>query len=444
MINRILTLFADSKDLITKRMKNDDTYMEIAYIDSLCDESKISEGIFVPFSRNKKPFHDIVQFSSEFKPVHEMTEWSSSLLRGYVLIYIHSKYYSYDASRIIRVESQNTQVESSIQGPQIALTEDLKDGLNLIRNRYPEPSLSVEERTIGTVTKTRIALLFDSRRVNSKVLANVRSKLLEVNMETLHSAGELVKYLSGNRKHLFPTMLITERPDRISNNLAKGKIVLLIHGSMFGIILPVTFFDFMSSMDDRYESYWMSHALMIMRYISVFLTITLPALYIAIVSYNPELFRVQLAFSIAGSRSAVPYPSFVEVLVMLFMIEMLVEASVRLPRYIGSTGTTVGGLILGQAAQQAGLVSSIMIIVTSVVAITNFVIPNNAMSIAIRFMKYPLIVLAIFYGITGVVIGMFSYCVYLGSLRSFGVPYFRLPGKLIPSEEGDLGQVSSS
>lgn len=444
MINRILTLFADSKDLITKRLKNDDTYMEIAYIDSLCDESKISEAIFVPFSRNTKPFYEIVRFSSEFKPVHELTEWSSSLLRGYVLLHLHGQYFSYDASRNIRIENQTTQVESSIQGPQIALTEDLKDGLNLIRNRYPEPSLAVEERTIGTVSKTRVAMLFDSRKVDSKVLKNVRGKLLEMNMEMLHSAGEMVKYLSGNRKHLFPTVLITERPDRISNNLAKGKIIMLMHGSMFAIILPVNFFDFMNAMDDQYEGYWMSHTLLIMRYISVFLTITLPALYISIVSYNPELFRVQLAFSIAGSRSAVPYPSFIEVLLMLFMIEMLVEASVRLPRYIGSTGTTVGGLILGQAAQQAGLVSSIMIIVTSVVAISNFVIPNNAMSFAIRFLKYPLIVMAIFYGITGVAIGMFTYCVYLGSLRSFGVPYFRLSGKLIRSEEGDLGQVSSS
>ncbi len=320
----------------------------------------------------------------------------------------------------------------------------MKDGLNLIRNRYPEPSLAVEERTLGTVSKTRIAILFDNRKVNSKVLKNVQKKLLEINSDMLHSAGEVVRELVGNRKQLFPTTLISERPDRISNSIAQGKIVILMHGSMFGIILPVTFFDLMNSMDDQYEGFWMSRTLLIMRYFSVLLTVTLPAMYISIVSYNPELFRVQLAFSIAGSRSAVPYPSFIEVLVMLFMIEMLVEASVRLPRYIGSTGTTVGGLILGQAAQQAGLVSSIMIIVTSVVAITNFVIPNNAMAFAIRFLKYPLILLAVFYGITGVCIGMFIYFVYLSSIRSFGVPYFRLHGKLTRSAEGDLGQVSST
>ncbi|MBJ6362019.1 spore germination protein [Paenibacillus sp. GCM10012307] len=444
MINRILTMFADSKDLITKRMKNDDISIEVAYIDSLCDESKISEAIFVPFSRNFKPFEEIVEFSSEFKPIHEMTEWASSLLRGYVLIYINSKYYSYDASRNIRIENQNTQVESSIQGPQIALTEDLKDGLNLIRNRYPEPNLAVEERTLGVSSKTRIAILFDNRRVNDKVLKNVKKKILEINADMLHSAGEIVRELGGNRKQLFPTTLITERPDRISNSIAQGKVIILIHGSMFGIILPITFYDLMNTMDDQYESFWMSRTLMVMRYISVLMTVTLPAMYISIVSYNPELFRVQLAFSIAGSRSAVPYPSFIEVLVMLFMIEMLVEASVRLPRYIGSTGTTVGGLILGQAAQQAGLVSSIMIIVTSVVAISNFVIPNNSLAFAIRFLKYPLIFLAVFYGITGVCIGMFCYLVYLSSIRSFGVPYFRIHRKPARNAEGDLGQVSSS
>ncbi|MFC0273977.1 spore germination protein [Metabacillus herbersteinensis] len=171
------------------------------------------------------------------------------------------------------------------------------------------------------------------------------------------------------------------------------------------------------------------------------LTITLPALYIAIVSYNPVIFRIQLTTSIAGSRAAVPYPSFIEVFIMLFLIEALVEASIRLPKSIGPTATTVGGLILGQAAQQAGLIGSIMIIITSTVAISNFVIPINAMSFAIRVVKYPLIILAIFFGITGVISGVYCFLLYLANMRSFGEPYLRIfIGEDSPSgyKKGDI------
>jgi Bacillus/Clostridium GerA spore germination protein. len=130
-----------------------------------------------------------------------------------------------------------------------------------------------------------------------------------------------------------------------------------------------------------------------------------------------------LAFSIDGSRAAVPYPSFVEVFIMLFMIEALIEASIRLPRFVGSTAATVGGLILGQAAQQAGLVSSIMIIVTSVVAISNFVIPNSSFSYSIRALKYVFVLVATFYGMVGIIVTLFLIVVYLCHLRSFGQPY---------------------
>jgi spore germination protein len=221
-------------------------------------------------------------------------------------------------------------------------------------------------------------------------------------------------------------MTVTERPDRAAFNLAQGKFVLVLDGTPFVLIAPAVFYDFVSAMDDVYQSFVVSRALVILRYIGIFVTMMLPALYVAVVSYNPEVFRVQFALSLAGSRAAVPYPSFIEVFIMLFLIEALLEASLRLPRYIGSTATTVGGLILGQAAQQAGLVSSVMIIVTSAVAISNFLIPITAMSFALRIAKYPLIVLAIMFGLAGIVTGMMAICVYACSLKSFGVPYFRM------------------
>lgn len=440
MIERIKLLFADAVDVKTALLESGEISIEIAYLSSLCKEDKISSFITVPFTKAEIPFAKHLETNPEYEKVKDPAKWQDMLLRGYVLIQADSVVYAFLASDVISSDGSQTQVESAIQGPQLALSEDLNKSLNLIRSMYPSPELCVEQYTVGYESRTPLYVLFDQRHVDAMVLDNVRSKLSSISADIVHAAGELEKLLIGKRRHLFPTVLITERPDRISRSIGKGKVVVLIKGSMFALIMPASFFEFMHAIEDNYEAYWMTRFLIFLRFASIVLTITLPALYIAVVSYNPELFRVQLAFSIAASRSGVPYPSFIEVFIMLFMIETLIEASIRLPRYIGSTATTVGGLILGQAAQQAGLVSSIMIIVTSVVAISNFVIPINSMSFAIRFLKYPLIAAAIFFGLSGIAVGVFLYIAYLCNLRSFGKPYFRLHGKLNPAE-GDIGGV---
>lgn len=442
MKDRISLLFAEAVDVKSATLTNSQMSIEIAYISSLCKEDKISAFITVPFAKEETPFSQHLATNPDYQKVEDPARWQEMLLRGYVLIEADSIIYAFLAADILSGDGTQTQVESAIQGPQLALSEDLNKSLNLIRGMYPSPELSVEQYTVGYSSRTPLYVLFDQRHVDSKVLDNVRTKLSSISTDMVHAAGELEKLLVGKRLHLFPTILITERPDRVARSIGKGKVVILIKGSMFALVLPASFFEFMHAIEDNYEAYWMTRFLIFLRYASIILTITLPALYISVVSYNPELFRVQLAFSIAASRSAVPYPSFIEVFIMLFMIETLIEASIRLPRYIGSTATTVGGLILGQAAQQAGLVSSIMIIVTSVVAISNFVIPINSMSFAIRFLKYPLIAASIFFGLSGVAIGLFVYVAYLCNLRSFGMPYFRLHGKLNPAE-GDIGGANA-
>lgn len=240
------------------------------------------------------------------------------------------------------------------------------------------------------------------------------------------SGEQLLDIIKKSNRALVPLMLVTERPDRIAVNLAAGKIILLVSGSPFAVILPTVMKDFMSSMADIYQTYWVGRFLQLLRYIGFTTSLVLPGLYVAVTSYNPELFRVQLALSIAGSRQGVPYPSFIEVLIMLFMMEMLTEASIRLPKAIGPTATTVGGLILGQAATEAGLVSNIMIIIVSSVAISNFVVPINAFSFTLRIMKYFVLAMGTIFGLVGVVIGFFMLVAYMVKLDSFGEPYLTL------------------
>lgn len=442
MLDRLKIILPPSEDLIHKTLKHPVTqqYIEMAMYLPLIDEAKVNSFITVPFTKNEYPFAILLQTNSNFDVVEDPTTWVDLLLRGQVLVMHQNIIYAFDAMKYSYNEANDTKAESTIRGPQHALSEDPLTSLNLIRNAYMSPDLHIEKKEIGTLSQTSLYVMYDQRKVNPETLNELNTKIESIHLDVINSTGELERLISGKKYSLFPTVLISERVDRVARALTFGKIVLMLKGSQFAIILPVTFFDFMHAVEDHYESFWMTRLLIIVRYIALFITTTLPGLYIAILSYNPEVFRIQLAFSLVASRSVVPYPSFIEVFIMLLMIEMLLEASIRIPRLIGSASTTVGGLILGSSIQQAGLVSSIMIIVTSLVAISNFVLPIHTMSLAVRFLKYPIILVAIFFGLTGVCVVLFAYLVYLTHMRSFGEYYFRIRGKLSPPE-GDIGQA---
>jgi len=440
MLDRLKIILSPAEDLIQKELHHPITgqKVELAYYLPLCDETKIDSFITVPFTKNEYPFMTLLQANSNFTEVTDPATWTDLLLRGQVLVSYQGTIFSLDALKYRYSELPEAKLETSILGPQHSLSEDPITSLNIIRNAYMSPELVIDKMSVGNLSKTTLYILFDQRKVNKHTLDHVMHKLSSIHLDLIQSTGQLERLLNGKKYQLFPTLLITERFDRIGRALSFGKIVLLLKGSQYALILPVTFYDFMHAVEDHYESYWMTKLLVILRYIALIITSTLPGLYIAILSYNPEIFRVQLTFSLVASRSIVPYPSFIEVLIMLVMIEMLLEASIRIPKLIGSTSTTVGGLILGTAIQQAGLVSSVMIIVTSLVAISNFVLPIHTMSLAVRFLKYPIIVFAIFFGVAGVFLGVFFYIVCLCSTRSFGEYYFRYRGD-ITSKQGDIG-----
>jgi spore germination protein KA len=410
------------------QLRKEDGTLHLLYNISLCDSNKLYTFIRVPFA--EKP--NLAEFALYMKQIAETVEESDTgrlqqkLYEGYALMFIEEQILAFKAVKDLGTQPGTSQVEGTLYGPQSAFCEDNETNVSIIRQRYPSADLIMEHFTGGKTTQTKISLLYDSSVVNWIALSHVKERIKELDAAVVTAPNQLSLLLNHQKHSLFPTMLHTDRPDRSVLNLSQGKIVLLVQGTPFVMIGPAVFYDFVSSMDDIYMNYWINRLSVFLRYLSIFLTLFLPAIYIAAVSFNPEMFRVQLSLSIAGSRSAVPYPSYMEVLIMLFMIEALTEASIRLPRYIGPTAATVGGLILGQAAQQAGLVSSVMIIVISLVAISSFVIPVNQMFYTIRVIRYPLILMACMLGVTGLAGGFFVLIIWLANLRSLGQPYFRL------------------
>jgi len=430
-----------SFDFLYKPLQMDEKHVELLYIKSVVDGGQLHQLIIKPFFELSNIVH-VEAYVNSLPNLQEITSKEQILLeitKGSVVIVIRNQLLLLDIKKVNSDTVLETSIEPTIHGPQLALSEDIDTNVNIIRQRYHKPSLTVEMMEIGEKTHQSLAIIYDEEIVRKDVLENIKKKLHSLKTPMIQSTTELQRLMNNKKRSLMPIMMMTERTDRVAYNLAGGKVVLLLDGSHTTVIAPVVFFDFMTSMDDKYGSFWITISLKFLRYFGLFVCLILPGLYVAATSYNPEVFRFELALSIAGSRIGVPYPSFFEVLFMLIIMELLTEASIRLPKAVTGTATTVGGLILGQAAAEAALASNIMIIIVAAVAISTFVIPINEMSFAVRVVRLILLAFASLAGLAGLVFGLIWLLMYLTHLDSFGQPYFKI---YLQSKRAETGEAS--
>lgn len=414
-------------DIIQIPLQIDEKQAFLLYLKSVVDGNKVQEMIIKPFFEMSSPehFETYINLLPDKTDIPSHEELLILITRGFVLIEINEQFYLLDFKKINTDISLNTVMESTIHGPQLALTEDLETNLNIVRQRYHTPNLAIDAMELKDKSRRAIALVYDESAVCHKILKKVRKSINQLDQPLIQSAGDLAIFITKGKYNLFPTTILTERPDRIIYNLTGGKIIILVDGSPHAIIMPVVFFDFMVSMEDNYHTYWISLFGTLLGYFGLFTCVLLPSIYVAVTSYSPEILRTELTLTITGSRVGVPYPSYIEVLFMLIFMELLTEASIRLPKAISATATTVGGLILGTAAAEAALASNIMIIVVAAVAIATFVIPINELSFAIRIVRLVLLSFTTLFGVIGLLLGFMFLILYLVNIESFGEPYLQ-------------------
>lgn len=416
-----------SFDIVQIPLKVDNKDAFLFYLKTVVDGDKIQDMIIKPFFEMSsiEHFETYINLLPDKTDIPAKEELLISITKGTVLIAIHDRFYLLDLKKVNSDTVLETIMESTIHGPQHALSEDLETNLNILRQRYQTANLVIEIGELEDKSHRSIAVLYDETAVNRKVLKQVQAKLKKLNQPLVQSAGSLNIFLTDKKFNLFPATLLTERPDRMIYNLTGGKVIILIDGSPDAIIMPVSFFDFMVSMEDNYHTYFISLFGTLIGYFGLFTCILLPSVYVIITSYSPEILRTELALTIAGSRIGVPYPSYIEVFFMLIFMELLTGASIRLPKAVSATATTVGGLILGTAATEAALASNIMIIVVAAVAIATFVIPINELSFAVRIVRLLLIIFTSLFGISGLILGFLFIIMFLVNRESFGEPYLR-------------------
>lgn len=318
---------------------------------------------------------------------------------------------------------EESQTQPVVRGPKDAFNENIQTNIALLRKRIKTPDLRLETRKLGTYTKTDIALMYIKGIARDEVIKEVKRRLDGIETDSILEGSFIEEFIQDKTFTPFPLMSNTDRPDIASASLLEGQFIILVDGSPFVLIAPMTFFSFLHVSEDYYQ--WFGIAIFVrwIRYICFFISLTLPSLYVAITTFHKEMIPTRLLISLAAQREGVPFPAFVEALLMELTFEILREAGLRMPRAIGSAISIVGSFVIGQSAVEAGLVSPAMVIVVSLTAISNFTIPLFNMGFSIRILRFPLMFLSASFGLYGVVAGLFFLMIHLVSLKSFGLPY---------------------
>ncbi|ASS96715.1 spore germination protein [Peribacillus simplex] len=327
--------------------------------------------------------------------------------------------------------------ETVVRGPKEGFTENLRTNTALIRRKIKTPRLWLESKKIGKLTKTDVAIMYIDGIVNDKVVEEVHKRLDRIDIDGILESGYIEELIQDETYSPFPTIYYSERPDVIAAELLEGKVAILVDGTPIVLVVPALFISFIQSAEDYYQRADISTLIRMLRFIAIFIALLGPSLYIAITTYHQEMLPTPLLINLASQREGVPFPAFIEALMMEGAFEILREAGLRMPKAIGQAISIVGTLVIGTAAVEAGIVSAAMVIVVAITAISSFVLPAFSLSMSIRMLRFPMMALAASFGIFGLVVGFIALVLHLCSLRSFGVPYMSPFGPFIRDDMKD-------
>lgn len=406
--------FFDSSDLKCKKVKG----MEIIYLDSLCSSDKINEYIVINLTmKRKKLFLKDMISGPNVIYIESKNLIGDYLFNGFAIVTDGKDIIACEVKANLFRNVAIPTVESSVNGPKDSFNESILMNLGLIKRRIHSEKLINKDFNIGSITKTKVSILYMKNGKRENLVKMIEERLSKLEIETLLDIEDLRNILT-NGKGPMPTILKTERPDRVAAALMEGKIAIIADNSPYALILPSFWADFINPMGDHYVKASNVNLLKIVRFLCFFITLCLPSLYIAIINYNPESVPMNLLLSFQASRSSVPFPSAVEAIFMIFICMILRESDIRFPSSYGSSISILGALILGESAVSAHIASPIMIIIIGITFITGLIFSSGEMISGLRIFRFFLLLLTIFWGLYGFVIGILFLSLYMVSLKS--------------------------
>lgn len=419
-------------DLKIRELKNGNTTVYIIYFETLCKSNTINDFILKPIYDDKiKSLDDIKNKlpSGNLLEINDENTLYDNLYSGFTIISIDNKFISFETKESLDSGIISATNEKVIKGPKDAFTENYQSNVGLIRKRIRSKNLKVNEYTIGTSSKTKVALFYLDDIVNKDLVNKIEKKLKTMSLDYVANSNYIIDAMS-KKNNIMPTNIMTERPDLTSFLLMEGRIAIMVENSPQVIIIPMFFSDTIHTIDDYYQNSKNVSVTRIIRVIAFIISVTIPGMYLALTTFNQEALTTSLLINFSIQRQGVPFPSIVEALVMFLIFEILKESDTRIPFVVGTSMSIVGALVLGQAAVDAGLISPIMIIIIAVSSVTSFLFNDNDLVNAIRVWKLIFILLSAFAGLYGFFIALLLFLVKISSMDSYGFDYVTVDGIL--------------
>ncbi|MED3573750.1 spore germination protein [Cytobacillus praedii] len=401
----------------------------LTFMSTLVDEQIIQQGVLPYLLEGElNKLEDIKKIvpSADVEISTDHTVIDKKILNGYILLTIDTEpeHFAFIATQKEIVRSLSPpEIEFSVIGPKEAFVESLGQNLNLIRKRLPVKELIIEEYTLGSLSQTKVAVLYMHGITNEENVNTVKQRINEVNFDAITDSSYIVQLICDNSNSPFPQLLDTERPDRVSGILAEGKIAIVVDGSPHVLITPTTLIEFFSSFEDYFLNWILSSFFRLIRVGAVLFSLLITPIYVAVLSYHYELIPRDLLGTLVASRRQIPLPPILEALFLELTIELLREAGARLPTKVGQTIGIVGGIVIGTASVEAGLTSNVLLIIVALAALASFTTPVYKMGNTIRLLRFPFLLAAELWGLLGIV---FAFCImltHLIRLTSMGRPF---------------------
>lgn len=368
------------------------------------------------FFYNSLPSHNI-------KKIEDYTDLQTKLWNGYVIFILpDDSCFGMEIRASLDRGIGKAEAEVSIRGPKDAFTENFNTNLGLLRKRLKTSNLWTSTLMIGKQTQTKVGILYMQNIAEKNLITEIEKKLNKINIDGIIDSSYLKQYLN-QESAIFPTIMTTERPDLAGMALLEGKIIIMIDNSPYALILPCFFIDFFHTPDDYYQKPINITFIRLVRLVAFFIAILIPAYYIAITTHNYDSITTDLLVNFLAQRKTVPFPALVEALLMTISFEILRESDMRMASTMGTAVSILGGLVLGDAAVSAGIISPIMIIVVAISAISGLVFTSIELTAAIRWWRIIFMILATLLGIYGIFLGIILLTTKLCSINAFNKPY---------------------